>query len=200
MKGNDKIYDGAFKDKPVRLSYKRNCIEKLEKELELYFASILDWQKYQHKAGEQNYTAKGSFLSENETIIFLEKKILLSDLKFEILKKGKFYISQEGPGLFHFIKSNEKKYSIRQMCSVLKVNRSTYRKWSNQFVSEKKRKKNLLQKEIASIFFEAKQRYGHKRITIELQNRGYRISRWKVFYNMNELGLSVNNKNTDKTH
>lgn len=193
MKGNDKIYDGAFKDKPVRLSYKSNCIEKLEKELELYFALIADGQKHQHTVGDQNFTPKGSFLSETERIFFLEKKILLLDLKFEILKKGKFYISQEEPRLFYFIKSNEKKYSTRQMCSVLKVNRSTYRKWRNQFVSERKKRKILVQKEIASIFFEAKQRYGHKRITIELQNRGYNISRWTVLYNMNELGLSGNN-------
>lgn len=193
MKGNDKIYDGAFKDKPVRLSYKSNCTEKLEKELELYFASIADAQEYQHGIGEQNSAAKGSFLTETERISFLEKKILVLDLKFEILKKGKFYISQEEPRLFHFIKSNEKKYSIRQMCSVLKVNRSTYRKWKNQFVSERKRRKIVVQKEIASIFFEAKQRYGHKRIAIELQNRGYKICTWTVLYNMNELGLSPKN-------
>lgn len=187
MEENNKIYDSAFKNKAVRLSYKSNCIEKLEKELDLYFSSLSKWQKDYHKIANED-----SFSSEKERIYFLEKKINIIDLKFEILKDGKFYISQEKPMLFDFLKNNEKNYSIRQMCTVLKVNRGTYHRWKNQFVSEKEERKILVKEEITSIFFEVKQRYGYNRITIELQNRGYKVSRSTVLAYMRELGLHSN--------
>ena len=43
--------------------------------------------------------------------------------------------------------------------------------------------------QIQSIFYENKQRYGFKRITAELRNRGYLINRKKVLRLMTKLGL-----------
>lgn len=192
MKNNNKIYDRAFKENAVRLSYESNCIKNLEKELDIYAGSLSRWRKDYEKFGSESFPGNGNlrFSHEQKRIYLLEKKIKQLNLKFEILKNSRPYISQGKPMIFHFIKSNEKIYSIKQMCKVLGISEDTYRKWKNQFISERRKQKILLQEEITSIFFEFKHRYGSPRITIQLQNRGYKISSATVSKYMQELGLS----------
>ena len=75
-------------------------------------------------------------LSPQQKIIHdLEKKISESESKFDILKNGTTYLCEKKQMVFHFIESNEKKYSIRLMCKVLGIGTGTYRRWKNQFVS-----------------------------------------------------------------
>lgn len=182
MEGNNK----TLKD-TLKLSPETKCIEKLERNLEQYFILLSTWRKKKYKIEQ-----KESYSPEKERIYFLENKILILDLKFKILKNSKIYISQKKTVLFEFIKSNEKRFSIQQMCTVLKVNLRTYRKWKKHSISEKKDRKTLVKEEITSIFFEAKQRYGYNRINIELQNRGFKISRKTVLIYMRELNLQSN--------
>lgn len=49
---------------------------------------------------------------------------------------------------------------------------------------------------IQNIFYENKQRYGFKRITAELRNRGYLINHKKVLRLMTKLGLRAIKKET----
>lgn len=194
MKENNKIYDPTFKERAVRLSYECGSINKLEKELDLYHGSIARWRRDYEKFGTGSFPGKGHqrFSPDQERIYLLEKKIKHLDLKFEILKKGRWHVSQGKPMVFDFIKSNEKIYSIKQMCKVLGIKDEAYYKWKNQFISETKKRKTIILREITSIFFEAKQRYGSARITIELHNHGYKISRSTVLTYMKELGLYSN--------
>ncbi|MBE8726322.1 transposase [Flavobacterium hungaricum] len=191
MKENNKIHDPAFKNEAVRLSYKSGSISKLEKELGLHHGSIARWRRDYEKFGSGSFPGKGhrKLTKEQERIYLLEKKIKLIELNFEILKKGRLYISQRKLTVFDFINSSEKIYPIVQMCKVFGIKDQTYYKWRNNCISETKKRKILVQQEITSIFFEAKQRYGCARIAAELQNRGYTISRVSVLLHMRELGL-----------
>ena len=119
-----------------------------------------------------------------------EKKTKKSDLKFKILQSAGKYLYQGRHMVFCFMASNEKSYSIRLMCEVLDIHRCTYRRWKNGYITERQKRKSLLQKEITYIFFAFKERYGCPRITIELQNAGYKISCTTVYEYMKELGLS----------
>lgn len=192
MKRNRKKYDFIFKEKAVLLSYERNSLAKLEKELCLYCGALSKWRREYEKFNKDgiigNQYLKLSL--EQQRIEELEKKIKKSDLKFEILKSAGEYLHQGAAMIFYFMANNEKKYSIRLMCEVLSINRGTYRGWKNQIITERQKTKILIQKEITTMFFAFKQRYGSKRITIELQNSGYQISCWTVNNYMKELGLT----------
>lgn len=65
--------------------------------------------------------------------------------------------------------------------------RSTFYYWLK--VLQKEDKYKTLKNEIKSIFDENKGRYGYRRITLELKNRGYRINHKTVQRLMNQLGL-----------
>ena len=70
---------------------------------------------------------------------------------------------------------------------VVKMPRSTYYYYLNKFNSEDKYKK--IKEEIQAIYHENKGRYGYRRITMELQNRGYKINHKTVLKLMKTLGL-----------
>ena len=65
--------------------------------------------------------------------------------------------------------------------------RSTFYYW--QKVLKKEDKYKGLKDEITSIFYENKCRYGYRRITLELKNRGYKINHKTVQRLMKQLGL-----------
>ncbi len=93
--------------------------------------------------------------------------------------------------IYLFIKDHEKIYSIEKMCKVLAVSNSSYYKWKKQIVSERQKRVILIKEAITSIYFNTKQRYGSPRITLELQNIGYQISRITVAKYMKQLGLEL---------
>ncbi|MDW8850684.1 transposase [Flavobacterium sp. MMLR14_040] len=193
MTRNRKKYDFAFKEKAVLLSYEKNIsLAKLEKELNLYTAALSTWRREYEKFNKGD-SSGNDYLKvnlERQKIQELEKKTNKSDLKFEILKNAEKHYKQGRLTTFYFMADNEKKYSIRLMCEVLDINRGTYRKWKNGFITETKKRKILIQKEITTIFYACKQRYGCPRIAVELQNLGYQISSTTVHKHMKELGLS----------
>ena len=76
------------------------------------------------------------------------------------------------------------------MTVLLKISqmaRSTYYYYLKQLNKEDKYKK--IKAEIKSIYHENKGRYGYRRITMELHNRGYKINHKTVLRLMNILGL-----------
>ncbi|MEN2416218.1 transposase [Flavobacterium mesophilum] len=194
MKRTRKKYDFAFKESAVLLSYETNNISlaKLEKQLGLYTAALSAWRR-EYKKFDLPDSLGNEYLKlnlEKQRIQELEKKINKIDLKFEILKNAGKYIREGKEMLFNFMLSNEKKYSARLMCEALGIRRATYRAWKKQTVTERQKRKNLMKKVITSIFFARKQRYGCQRITVELQNAGYKISCSTVYQYMKELGLA----------
>ncbi len=70
---------------------------------------------------------------------------------------------------------------------VVKMPKSTYYYYLNKLNSEDKYKK--VKEEIQTIYHENKGRYGYRRITMELKNRGYKINHKTVFKLMKILGL-----------
>ncbi|UUW08339.1 IS3 family transposase [Flavobacterium plurextorum] len=187
-------YDFSFKEKAVLLSYERHgtSLAKLEKELGLYTAALSTWRREYAKFNTSD-TSENNYVKvniERQKIQEFEKKTKKSDLKFKILQSAGKYLYQGRHMVFCFMASNEKSYSIRLMCEVLDIHRCTYRRWKNGYITERQKRKSLLQKEITYIFFAFKERYGCPRITIELQNAGYKISCTTVYEYMKELGLS----------
>ena len=90
---------------------------------------------------------------------------------------------------YTFIKNHEYLFPIEKMCKVLEIGFSGYYKWKNKSISNRTVRKNEIKQQITNIYFASKQRYGSHRITIELNELGYKISRITVAKYMRELDL-----------
>jgi len=90
---------------------------------------------------------------------------------------------------YAFIKDNEGVFPIDKMCKVLEVGQRSYYRWKRSSTSKRKFKKEKYKRLISEVYFEFKQRYGSPRIAVELQSRGYKISRITVAKYMKEMGL-----------
>jgi len=91
------------------------------------------------------------------------------------------------------------------MCKVLKVSRSCYYRWYSGGVSIRELENKMFSILIKQIFNESKQRYGSPRITAELRNKGYIISKLRVakLMRLNGLRSKVKRKykiTTDSNH
>jgi len=75
------------------------------------------------------------------------------------------------------------------MCTVLKVSRSGYYKWIGSRPSKRDIENRQLTKLIKDIFSQSKQTYGSPRITQELRDRGYKVSRPRVARLMQKAGI-----------
>ena len=82
------------------------------------------------------------------------------------------------------IKANSHKYSVSAICRVLKISRSSY-----YYKSKEKEKLSILAKLIKNIFDNSRKSYGTRRIKVELDKLGYRVSRRRIAYNMRMNGL-----------
>ena len=91
--------------------------------------------------------------------------------------------------IFDFIKNHERIFPIEKMCKVLKISQSSYFRWKKCPFSVRFHKKEELKQRILTIYFDSKQRYGSPRITAELNNLGFKISRITVSKYMRELGI-----------
>lgn len=75
------------------------------------------------------------------------------------------------------------------MCKVLKVSRSCYYRWYSGGISNRELENKMYTILIKQIFNNSKQRYGSPRITAELRNKGYVISKPRVAKLMRLNGL-----------
>ena len=79
------------------------------------------------------------------------------------------------------------KYKLTSLLKLANMPRSTYYYWLKALKKEDKYKD--IKEEINNIFVENKGRYGYRRITLELKNRGYKINHKTVQKLMKQLGL-----------
>ncbi|KUJ59101.1 hypothetical protein AR687_24870 [Flavobacteriaceae bacterium CRH] len=141
MAGKYKKYDRNFKENVVLLSYKRNSIKEFADELGIYTHYITKWRNEYAKFGNGSFCGSGHARvhPDNRKIFELEKTSRESELRFEILKNASPHLHQGYLIIYQFIKNNEKKYSIAQMCRVLGVGNGRYIRWKCNSVSEKQR-------------------------------------------------------------
>jgi len=185
------IYNRIFKENVVKLSYEKKNLKEFANELGIAPCLLTKWRKDYQKFGEASFQGSGNLRvhPENRFSFELEKNYKKSELRFEILKKAYPYLYQGRIEVYNFIKNNEKKYSISEMCRVLNIKSGTYNRWKNNGISEKQRQIAILKKNISLIFLRSKKYYGRGKITQKLNDQGYKISQKQVSFYMNQLGL-----------
>ena len=85
-----KIYDKAFKEKTVQLSYERTNISELARELGVTAPQLYKWRKEFDEFGEGSFPGKGNLkLSQKrEKTNEREKRLRDAELERDILKKA----------------------------------------------------------------------------------------------------------------
>lgn len=106
---------------------------------------------------------------------------------------------------YRVIRENANKYSIEEMCQILKVSRSGYYEWCKRGESHHRKKDNELKIKILAIFNRYKKRYGSPRIHDELRDMGIGCSKSRIERLMRELGIRARHKRqfritTDSKH
>lgn len=98
MKQVRKIYDKAFKEKVVQLSYERTNVSELARELGITAPQLYKWRKEFEEFGEGSFPGKGNLklTPEQEKIHELEKKLKDAELERDILKKAIGIFSKSG--------------------------------------------------------------------------------------------------------
>lgn len=186
-----KKYDRVFKENAVKQSYEKSSLKEFADELGILPCLLTRWRMEYQKFGSGSFQGSGyvRIHPDNRFTFDLEKKSKESELRFEILKKASPYLYQGKLAVYQFIRNNEKKYSIAQMCRVLEVGNGGYITWKYNGVSKKQQYMFLLKKDITSIFFNFKKHCGKRQITTELNKLGYKLVERQVSFYMKQLGL-----------
>ena len=74
------------------------------------------------------------------------------------------------------------------MCGVFKLSRSGYYSWIHRYPSGRVRETRLLKQEIESIYKKSGKAYGSPKIALELNNKGWKVSRPRVARIMQKHG------------
>lgn len=188
-----KIYDRDFKVNAVKLALKTNGF-KVAEELSIPKTNIYRWQAELEKYGTDSFCGGGHFRTSEQQRFSdlkrtLRKELKYAELQIEIFRSASKYIIEGKPMIFHFIEKNLDRYPLWQMCKVLGICEITYYRWRDKIFSQRQLQKTLIEKEITSIFYEYKGRYGNGKISAELQSRGFTLNKYSVADYMKKAGL-----------
>jgi transposase len=86
MKQSRKIYDRAFKEKAVQLSYERHNISELARELGITAPQLYKWRKEYEEFGQGSFPSNGNVKQtpEQERIAELEWKLKDAEVERDI--------------------------------------------------------------------------------------------------------------------
>ena len=90
---------------------------------------------------------------------------------------------------YEFIDGEKANYKVSKMCAWLEVSRSGFYEWRDRPTSATAERRARLAVLVEGIHAEFEQRYGYRKIRIELGRRGEHVSEWLVRRIMTEKGL-----------
>ena len=115
-----KIYNKAFKEKAVQLSYDRANTSELSWELGVTAPKLYKWSKEYQELGEGSFQGKGNLklTPEQEKFHELEKRLKDAELERDILKKALGIFSTSGRWFIVSLKTMNN-YSWLKKCAKL---------------------------------------------------------------------------------
>ena len=154
--------------------------------------TVYRWLREYDKYGEEAFKGSGNPRVDNEyKIKLLEKKNKQLEQENEILKKVPSLPKGKTKEKVEFISANKHRYSIRIMCDVLGIYRSSYYYSVNRKPTRRDIENLALTDIIKKIFNEYKGRYGSKRILRELRSRGICVNHKRIERIMKENRLKA---------
>lgn len=145
-------------------------------------------------------------INKNETISVdeinrLKKDILLIKKENNLLKQAhkKILSKKKLDKKINIIKKNRDVYSVKTMCLLLKVNRSTFYKSINKRQSKREIENEKLKKAIYELYIKGKGKYNSFKIYRDLIKKGYLISLKRVQNKMKEMKLHLKKRKRYKS-
>ncbi|MBL4935004.1 IS3 family transposase [Clostridium sp. YIM B02515] len=129
-------------------------------------------------------------INKDKELIKLQKEIARIKEENEIFKKSYRHVRKGREAILGFIDENKDKYSVKTMCRVLEIARSTFYKFHNKTLSNRAIENQKYEKEILAIYEKSSKRYGAPKIHKTLEKQGYKISLKRVQRLMKKLNIS----------
>ncbi|WP_435380190.1 IS3 family transposase [Echinicola jeungdonensis] len=186
-----RTFDKAFKTMAVELHLNGKISTEVGRELGIGPDLVRRWAR-EFKASESSSfpgNGKQHLTEEEKEILALKKALKEAELERDIPKKGSKHLFQGGQQIFRFIRAHRHEFAVEKMCRVFKVSRSGFYGWLNRKPSKCAEEREEVSREIHKIYAESKCRYGSPKITIELRDRGFSVSRPRVARIMKANGL-----------
>ncbi|HAT1144341.1 TPA: IS3 family transposase [Corynebacterium striatum] len=175
-----KTYSEEFKRDAVALYEKSpgTSIQTIATELGVNRNTLQNWLKKYGTGARTNITTTSGpspdSVTEAERIRQLEREVSRLREERDILRKAAKYFGgrDELVSRFRFVDDTRHDHSVKRLCEVLKLNRSSYYKWKSTAHIRKKRLLSdaILGARIKTVFTKERGCYGAKRITAELNN------------------------------
>ncbi|MBA4504961.1 IS3 family transposase [Corynebacterium sanguinis] len=170
-----KTYTEEFKRDAVALyqSSLGSSVQEIATDLGISRTTLKNWiAKYRTSTSTAPETAHA--LTEAERIRQLEREVRRLREERDILRKAAKYFA-EGDELvirFQFVDDAQNSHSVKRLCEVLRLNRSSYYKWKNTSATRNKRLLSdaILGARVKTVFTRERGCYGAKRITAELND------------------------------
>lgn len=154
MKENKKSCDADFKKKAVFLSFQKETVDDVALKMKISNRTLIQWRKSYIIFGDDfTHLGKTKLSPEEKKIYDLEIKIRKLENEFKIIKGAENFLNKGLPSIYQYIAENEKDYSSYMLCKTLRVHLGTYKKWKNQYISDKQKWKMMVKDEITAIFF-----------------------------------------------
>ncbi|WP_342255926.1 IS3 family transposase [Spiroplasma endosymbiont of Poecilobothrus nobilitatus] len=173
--GNKTSYSEEFKKQIVMLYKNGKSVINIGQEYNLPKPTIYSWVKNYNNSG--SFKAKDNRTLEENEIITLRKE--LKDLKMEndIFKASRTDNGQK----ITIINNNKTKYSVRKICKILGLSKSTYYYQTNKCINKQV---NNYEQEIISAFNKSRKIYGARKIKVILNRKDIILSRRKIRFFM----------------
>ncbi|MGJ0343000.1 IS3 family transposase [Aliarcobacter cryaerophilus] len=155
--------------------------------LGVHHDSLRNWIK-KYQSPEAEIEAKKSQDTQAE-IKRLQKELKRVTEERDIFKKGRSVLCKQPKLKYAFIKEYEIQYTIRRMCTVLKVHPSGYYKWLKQPISNLEIKNQQILQEIKKAYKESNGIYGYRNIHKDLKASNIHVNKKRVARLMKEAKL-----------
>ena len=91
---------------------------------------------------------------------------------------------------YRFIKENQHRYGIEDMCEAIGVERSSFYRWKENKPSARRMEDETIKERIASIHEQSRGRYGYRPIYSHLKDEGIDCGRDRTLRLMNEMAIA----------
>ncbi|WP_338433499.1 IS3 family transposase [Clostridium tyrobutyricum] len=162
-------YTTEFKNQIVELYHNGKMKSEIAREYSLSLSMVSRWIRQSENTG--SFKEKDNRSREEQELIELRRKNKQLMMENDILKPS----SADFGTKVNVIRNISLKYSVSAMCKVLQISRNTY-----YYKSKKKSTETTLISIIIDIFKSSRNNYGTRKIKVELQKKGYRVSRRKI--------------------
>jgi len=119
----------------------------------------------------------------------VRKKLAKAERINEILKKNGGLLCEGRSMKYQFIKDNQERHGVDDLCEALGVERSGYYDWKNRGESKRSLEDAVIKEGIQKVHKRARGRYGHRPIYHHLQDDAIECGRDRTLRLMNEMGL-----------